>query len=60
MPQYRIISDYGTFEITKVVDADSEDEAWEDTGIMSDLIEAGWDFYSSPDGEHHEIHEVKP
>lgn len=58
MKQYRIWSDYGTFEITKLVEAEDEDEAWQETGIMADLIDAGWTIVSSPEGEEHDVQEV--
>ena len=58
MAQYRIWSDYGTFEITKLVEAENEDEAWEHTGIMRDLMEAGWTVVDAPEGEEHDVQEV--
>ena len=69
---YKLTGNYGTFEITKVVRIDVEDheatdyddEDWEEfayqsTGIMVDLVNAGWTFNSSPDGEEWEIEHVR-
>lgn len=55
MNRYRITSNYGTFVISRIVEAADEDEAWAHTGIMETLTIAGWDIVSSPDGEEHEI-----
>jgi len=60
MPSYQIVSDYGTFEISKVVEAESFDEAFNETGIMLDLIAAGWKVEESPDGESHTVTEISP
>jgi hypothetical protein len=60
MPRYEIFSDYGTFEISKTVDANTFDEAFEHTGIMLDLIAAGWKIEQSPDGEEHTVTEISP
>ncbi len=53
--RWRLTGSYGTFVITKVVEADTEDEAFEQTGIMVDLIAVGWTVVESPDGEEWEV-----
>jgi len=58
MNRYKVTSNYGTFEITKIVLAESEEDAYDQTGIMVDLIMAGWHVNSYPDGEEHEIKEI--
>ena len=58
MKRYRLTGNYGTFEITRVVEAENEDEAFCETGIMSDLVDIGWEIVSAPDGEEWEIEEV--
>lgn len=58
MATFRLTGNYGTFEITRVVEAEDEDEAWEHSGIMSTLLEAGWVFIDSPEGEDWEIEEI--
>ena len=60
MPSFRIESDYGTFAIEKTVEADTFDEAFEHTGIMLELIAAGWKVLDSPDGEEHTVTEITP
>ena len=57
--QYKITSNYGTFIIRKTVTADSLDEAWAETGIMTDLQAAGWECASSPEGETHFVDEIR-
>jgi hypothetical protein len=59
MNQYQLTGNYGTFEITKIVEAEDEDEAFQQTGIMSDLEDAGWDFTEGPDGEQWEVEVIK-
>lgn len=68
----KIVSNYGTFEVSRVVEievdtegltaeerADEiEDAAYEETGIMSILIAAGYTVEESPEGEDHEIIEI--
>lgn len=70
----KVTSNYGTFEVSRVVeleidtegmDADEraeaiEEEGYEHTGIMSVLIAAGYTVEEAPDGEYHEIEEIKP
>jgi hypothetical protein len=51
MSRWRLTGNYGTFEITRVVEAPDEETAWEQTGIMADLQTAGWSVVSAPDGE---------
>lgn len=60
MARYRLTGNYGTFEITKIIEADDDEAAYEHTGIMSDLIAAGWEFTERPDGEEWEIEEITP
>lgn len=55
MPHYRLTGNYGTFEISRVVEAANFDEAYEQTGIMDVLADAGWTIESSPDGEEWSI-----
>lgn len=50
---WEISSNYGTFSIYKRVEAPDRDAALEMCGIMQDLMEAGWHFHESPDGEEH-------
>ena len=66
--EYLITGNYGTFELSKVVvlegnaawtDDEWEDEVWQETGIMTDLEEAGWDFdEGGPEGEQWEIERI--
>lgn len=56
--RFKLTGDYGTFTIVKTVEADDEDEAWEHTGIMIDLMAAGWDVVDAPEGEDWEIEEL--
>ena len=58
MKQYHVLSNYGTFEISKVVLAESEEDAYDQTGIMVDLIAAGWKVIAYPEGEEHYIKEI--
>lgn len=58
MTLYRLTGNYGTFEISKTVEAVDGDEAFNQTGIMQDLIAAGWTITSQPDGEEWEIEVV--
>lgn len=51
MSKYRLTGNYGTFEICRFVDAPCAHGAFRQTGIMQDLIAAGWSILSSPDGE---------
>jgi hypothetical protein len=55
--KFKLTGNYGTFEITKIVEAEDEDEAWEHTGIMIDLMAAGWDVVDAPEGEEWDIEE---
>ena len=57
--RYQIVSNYGTFEISKIVTADSENEAWAEAGIMADLMNAGWNCNAAPDGEEHTVTEYQ-
>lgn len=41
MPRYRISGTYA-LTVTKVVEAADADEAWEQTGIIGDLEDDGW------------------
>jgi hypothetical protein len=56
--RYRLTGNYGTFVITKVVDVADEDEAFMETGIMSDLVAVGWEFVETPDGEDWDIEPI--
>lgn len=55
MPRYHLRGDYGTFEIERFVIAPDEATAYQETGIMSTLIDAGWTITSSPDGEEWDV-----
>lgn len=57
MSVYRLTGNYGTFEVTKTVEAVNEDEAFWHTGIAQDLIDAGWAI-DGPDGEEWTIEAV--
>lgn len=57
MPRYKLTGNYGTFEVSKIVEAADEVEALCETGIMSTLVDAGWHM-TTPDGEEWEIEEV--
>lgn len=59
MRRFKLTGYYGTFEITKVVEARDEDHAYEMTGIATDLAHAGWKV-SDVDGEEWEIVEILP
>lgn len=52
--RFRLTGNYGTFEITRVVEADDEDDAYCETGITSTLEAAGWTV-SAVDGEDWEV-----
>ena len=54
MPEYLIESNYGTFQISKRVFADSGGMALDECGVMMTLIAAGWIFDTSPEGEEHQ------
>jgi hypothetical protein len=58
--KYRLTGNYGTFTITKVVEAENEQAAYWQTGIMETLTGAGWSVLDGPDGESWEIEEVTP
>lgn len=55
MSRYRLTGNYGTFEITRIVELDSHDEAYALTGIVADLVAVGWHFTEAPEGEEWEI-----
>lgn len=57
MPKFKLTGNYGTFEVTRVVEAEDEDEAWCETGISDALRADGWDV-SNVDGEDWEIEEI--
>ncbi len=57
MKRYKIISNYGTFEVSRIVTARDEHDAWLETGIKVDLQNAGWDV-TTPEGEEHTIIEL--
>lgn len=57
MPSYRLTGNYGTFEVSRVIEAPDEDEAWCETGIKTILEAAGWSV-DGPDGEDWEIEPV--
>ena len=50
---WKITSCYGTFEIHRTVEARSREAALQECGVMQTLMEAGWLFDESPDGEEH-------
>jgi hypothetical protein len=54
MPKYRIESNYGTFVMHKTVEAHNQTAALLECGVMTTLMDAGWRFNESPDGEYHE------
>lgn len=58
LKRFEIVSSYGTFEISKIVEAEDARDASSHAGIMLDLEAAGWTFSESPDGESHEIFEL--
>ena len=55
--RFKIVSDYGTFEVSKEVEAEDEEDAWLETGILIDLQNAGWRV-TTPEGEEHSIIEL--
>lgn len=55
MPRYHLHGNYGTFEIERFVNTPDEEYAWQECGIMSTLIDAGWTVTSSPDGEEWDV-----
>ena len=58
MKTWELIGDYGTFVISRTVQAADEADAWAQTGIMVDLIAVGWEVVSAPDGEEWTLVEV--
>lgn len=56
--RFRLTGNYGTFVISRVVEAVDEEHAFHDAGIAADLRDAGWRFESMPDGEEWTIEEV--
>lgn len=42
MPRYRVTSEYGGLTVSKVVDAEDEDAAWDATGVALDLNSLGY------------------
>lgn len=59
MKHYRLDGNYGTFAITRTVLAVDEQAAFEQTGIMATLVDAGWEVAEAPDGEEWEITEIE-
>ena len=57
---YLLTGSYGTFEIQRVVFARDEDHAFEMTGVMADLINAGWVVTEDPDGEEWTVTAIGP
>jgi len=57
--RFLITGSYGTFEVSKIVEASSEDHVWAETGILSDLERAGWSV-SDVDGEDWSIELLGP
>ncbi len=55
MARWQLTGNYGTFMLGKEIEADSYEEAYEETGIMLDLEDAGWDILSAPEGEEWEV-----
>lgn len=51
MNTYRLTGNYGTFEIRKIIELPSHEDAYAQTGIVVDLIAAGWTILESPEGE---------
>lgn len=60
MSRYKLTGNYGTFEVTKVVEAQSENEAFCQTGILEDLEKAGWDTGGGSDGESWVVELLEP
>lgn len=58
MPRYRLNGNYGTFAITKVIEARDRGDAELECGIVVDLVEAGWSFIGPVEGEEWVIEEV--
>ena len=50
MCKYRVTGNYGTFQVSRVVEADSCDGAFAQTGIATTLEAAGWTV-DGPEGE---------
>jgi hypothetical protein len=50
---WTIGSNYGTFEIWRKVEAPDRESALQECGIMETLLQAGWHFDESPEGELH-------
>ena len=51
MPKYHITGEYGTFTVSKVVDAPNRDMAFMFTGIYETLERAGWEIDEFDDAE---------
>lgn len=56
--KFRLTGNYGTFVIDRVVEAEDEEDAFTETGIMDDLADQGWRIVSAPDGEEWEVAEI--
>jgi len=56
--QWLLEGSYGTFEIKRVVEADTRQQAYEQTGIKTTLEDAGWTV-SDIDGEDWSITKVR-
>ena len=57
MSRYMLTGNYGTFEVTRVVEANDINEAWNMTGITPDLEAGDW-HVSAIDGEEWTIEEL--
>jgi hypothetical protein len=51
MGRYRLIGDYGSFTIERLVEATDAEAAWAETGIYTTLEAAGWRVTDSEDAE---------
>lgn len=49
--QYRITSDYGGLVVSRIVEAESVEDAWRQTGIGTDLVAMGYTLVTL-EGEH--------
>jgi hypothetical protein len=54
--RYRLVGNYGTFEVHKTVECVSVEDAFTETGIMATLTDAGWKCDDGPDGEEWTIY----
>ena len=59
MARYKLTGNYGTFEVSREVEAEDDFAAFAETGIMSVLQAAGWSI-DGPEGEEWTVEVFEP